>query len=51
LMYEDMECGHIIAFARGGSSSDTNLEPICRICNRDMGIMDMRDYISTLKHT
>jgi 5-methylcytosine-specific restriction endonuclease McrA len=49
LLYDDMECGHIVAHAQGGDCCDTNLEPVCRICNRDMGVMNMNDYIKLLR--
>lgn len=46
LDYENMECGHIISFAHGGSCQLDNLEPICKQCNRDMGTINMIEYIS-----
>jgi hypothetical protein len=44
LQYDDMECGHIIPFVHGGSIEINNLEPICKKCNRDMGIMNLNEY-------
>lgn len=44
LNFSDMECGHIIAHALGGSDSNENLMPVCRTCNRDMGIMNLYEY-------
>lgn len=44
LCYENMECGHIIPHVYGGTVSLENLEPICKTCNRDMGIMNLYDY-------
>ena len=38
------ECGHIIAVAKGGEDVLTNLRPICSLCNRSMGVMDMREF-------
>jgi 5-methylcytosine-specific restriction endonuclease McrA len=44
LRYPDMECGHIVAHALGGASSYDNLMPVCKSCNRDMGIMNLYEY-------
>lgn len=44
LRYMDMECGHIIAHALGGETTLGNLMPICKACNRDMGIMNLLHY-------
>lgn len=44
LNYPDMECGHILAHALGGSDDIANLLPICKTCNRDMGIMNLHEY-------
>jgi hypothetical protein len=44
LQYSDMECGHVIAHALGGTTSIDNLMPVCKTCNRDMGIMNLMDY-------
>lgn len=44
LNYEDMECGHIIPHVHGGEVKLNNLEPICRSCNKDMGIMNLNMY-------
>lgn len=45
LNYCDMECGHIVPFIYGGTCQVENLEPICKICNRDMGIVNLNEYI------
>lgn len=42
--FTDMECGHIKAHALGGAAILENLMPVCRTCNRDMGIMDLNEY-------
>lgn len=39
------ESGHIIAHSKGGSTHINNLIPICSICNKDMGVIDMRVYM------
>lgn len=44
IAYTDMECGHIKAHVLGGDTSFENLMPVCRPCNRDMGIMDLFEY-------
>jgi hypothetical protein len=44
LSFEDMECGHIQSFFHGGSNDVSNLEPICKTCNRDMGILNLDIY-------
>jgi hypothetical protein len=44
LEYDDMECGHVVPFVYGGDSQVDNLEPICKSCNREMGIMNLNDY-------
>lgn len=44
LGYRDMECGHVMAHALGGQDTVDNLMPVCKTCNRDMGIMHMMDY-------
>ena len=47
--FKDMECGHIKAHALGGDISVDNLVPICKSCNRDMGIMDLHEYKSMIE--
>lgn len=44
LLYPNMECGHIKAHALGGSDCVDNLMPVCKSCNKDMGIMDLHEY-------
>lgn len=48
LLFADMECGHIVAHALGGTSTLDNLMPICKTCNRDMGIMNLMQYRAML---
>jgi len=38
------ECSHVIAVANGGKNNLDNLRPLCKTCNRDMGIMNMNEY-------
>ena len=49
LHYDNMECGHIIPFCKGGDINIENLEPICKNCNRDMGIVNLFEYKKTIK--
>lgn len=44
LCYENMECGHIVPHVYNGEVSLENLEPICKMCNRDMGAMNLHEY-------
>lgn len=44
LHYENMECGHIVPHVYGGVVHKDNLEPICKTCNRDMGIINLNEY-------
>jgi hypothetical protein len=44
LYFRDMECGHIKAHALGGDITLDNLMPVCKTCNKDMGIMDLFEY-------
>jgi hypothetical protein len=40
----DMECGHVVAAFEGGAAVLSNLEPICKPCNGDMGIRNLESY-------
>ena len=42
--YDSFESGHIVSYFWGGSTSLDNLEPICSICNKDMGIDNLLKY-------
>lgn len=44
LRFGDMECGHVVAHALGGGTDVSNLMPVCRTCNRDMGLQNLEDY-------
>ena len=44
LSFENMECGHVVAHALGGSTDVSNLMPVCKTCNKDMGIQNMETY-------
>lgn len=47
----DFECGHIVAADKGGERSESNLRPICSLCNKSMGTKDMRDFARDSKFT
>jgi hypothetical protein len=38
------ECGHIIAVSTGGQDTIDNLRPICSLCNKSMGKMNMTEF-------
>lgn len=44
LYYDDFECGHVKSVFYGGTNDISNMRPICRICNNDMGIKNMDEY-------
>ena len=50
LFYDNMECGHVKAHYKGGETILSNLEPICGVCNRDMGVRDLEDYKNELSN-
>jgi hypothetical protein len=51
ISFTDFECGHIIAVAHGGETVLSNLAPVCRTCNQDMGTMHMQEWIEWLKYS
>ena len=38
------ECGHILAEADGGETLEHNLRPVCSLCNRSMGKVNMINF-------
>ena len=38
------DCGHIIAFAKGGLNVVENLKPICATCNKSMGTQNLEEF-------
>jgi 5-methylcytosine-specific restriction endonuclease McrA len=38
------QCGHVIADIKGGSTTITNMRPICKECNCSMGTRSMNDF-------
>lgn len=49
MLSSDWQMGHICAKEVGGSMDIHNLKPICSGCNLDMGITDMKEYMSNHK--
>jgi hypothetical protein len=41
----DFEVGHVIAEACGGTMEINNLRPICSVCNKSMGRLNMVEYV------
>lgn len=41
----NFECGHIISRYDGGSDNIYNLRPICSLCNKSMGTMNMDKFM------
>ena len=44
LIYDNFECGHVVARCLGGKNVVDNLEPVCKKCNSDMGTMNLEEY-------
>lgn len=40
----EFECGHVVSRAKGGMDTVENLRPICGLCNRSMGTMNMMEF-------
>lgn len=40
----NFEAGHIIAEVNGGKTNKDNLKPICSVCNKSMGTMNLYDF-------
>ena len=45
--YDTFEAGHVLSHFWGGSTNIDNLEPICTICNKDMGVEHLLKYKKT----
>ena len=41
----DFEVGHVVAEACGGTMEINNLRPICSVCNKSMGRLNMVEYV------
>lgn len=44
LLFNEFECGHVVAVKNGGKDTLENLEAVCRTCNLDMGTCNMMEY-------
>lgn len=44
ITYNEFECSHIVAEAKGGITTIENLEPCCRTCNRSMGTQNLNEF-------
>lgn len=44
LSFTNFDAGHVQSRYRGGSNELDNLRVVCKICNRDMGTMDLMEY-------
>ena len=44
LCFDNFECGHVVSLYHNGDTQLDNLEPICRMCNGDMSIMNLYEY-------
>ena len=43
----NFECGHIISHTEGGDMSIENLRPICSLCNKSIGKINMIEFMKT----
>jgi len=41
---DSFEAGHVIAVSEGGENKLENLRPICKLCNRSMGSMNLEEF-------
>lgn len=43
---KNFECGHVVSEKEGGKTVLENLKPICGICNKSMGTLNLNDFKS-----
>ena len=46
--YDEFECGHVVSVFAGGPTTVDNLEPICKMCNSDMGVEHLETFKTKL---
>lgn len=44
LDFLSFHCGHVVSHASGGAATLDNLEPVCSVCNLNMGSMNLLIY-------
>ena len=44
---ENFHAGHIISENQGGKTDETNLLPVCSVCNASMGTVNMGEFVKT----
>ena len=42
----NFECGHIVSDENNGKITINNLRPICSLCNKSMGAMNMNEFMT-----
>jgi hypothetical protein len=47
--FDSFECGHITSLHQGGKTIKENLKPICMLCNRSMGTMNLEEFKKSLE--
>lgn len=45
ITFANFECGHVIAYSKGGETNIKNLRPICSNCNKSMGSTCMTKFM------
>jgi hypothetical protein len=45
ITFGNFECGHIVARSNGGNDTIQNLRPVCGLCNKSMGTMNMESFM------
>ena len=46
--YDEFECGHVVSVFAGGPTTVDNLEPVCKMCNADMGVENLEAFKARL---
>lgn len=45
----DYECGHVVAESKGGTTTEDNLKPVCKTCNKSMKTTNMEEFKGLFK--